>query len=131
MVSSHKKAGLIGLIAGILLIMAGLSGAAAWSDTKDFVTENIVDNEYVDIIFAVLLFVASLGGIAVILGSILISKEKTKIGKFTISLGAGMGLFGLIIALVIAISEQSPTIAGFASTGGIGIILSIYARRLA
>ena len=78
-----------------------------------------------------MIFVAALGGIAVILGGILISKEKIRLGKFSISLGAGMGLLGLIISIIVAISENSLLISGFFSVGGVGLILSIYARRAA
>jgi len=52
MKSSNKKAMIIAIIAGILLLISGVSGLATWEAIKNFVTTNIIDNYFVQIIFA-------------------------------------------------------------------------------
>ena len=97
MSSKNTQAMIIAIVAGILLLIAGISGLATWGTIKDFVTTHVIDNNVVQIVFAILIFIASLGGIAVIIGGLLIGKKKVGTGKFIIALGAGMGIIGLII----------------------------------
>lgn len=122
---------IIAIVAGILLFVAGVSGAAAWEAIKTFVTTYVIDNIAVQIVFVILIFIASLGGISVIIGGLLIGKNKVRTGKFTISLGAGMGLIGLIVSIVMAVVANSLIIGEFMSIGGIGLFLSIVARVVA
>jgi len=131
MTSKNSKAMSIAIVAGILLLIAGVSGLATWETIKDFVTTYIVDNSVVQIVFAILIFIASLGGIAVIAGGILIGKNKIGTGKFLITLGAGLGLIGLIFSIIVAYKEENLAIGSFFSLGTIGIILSIIARVIA
>ena len=131
MTSRNKQAMVIAIIAGIFLLFAGISGLATWETIKDFVTKNIIDNFIVQILFAVLIFIASLGGISVIFGGLLIGKNNVGIGKFLITLGAGLGLIGLIFSIIVAYMEGNLTIGSFFSIGAIGLILSIVARMRA
>ncbi|MBU0497529.1 MAG: hypothetical protein KKC68_05360 [Candidatus Thermoplasmatota archaeon] len=120
----------IAVIAGILLLLSGVSGLAAWEDIKTFVINNITDNAIIQFVFAILIFIASLGGISVIAGGIFIGKEKIRTGKFFISIGAGLGLIGLLIAIIITLYQNSLTLGSFFSVGTIGLILSIAARMM-
>ena len=122
---------IIAIVAGILLFVAGVSGAAAWEAIKTFVTTYIINNIAVQIVFVILIFIVSLGGISVIIGGLLVGKNKVRTGKFTISLGAGMGLIGLIVSIVMAVVANSLIIGEFMSVGGIGLFLSIVARVVA
>ncbi|UCF11952.1 MAG: hypothetical protein JSW06_07895 [Thermoplasmatales archaeon] len=131
MPSKNRQAMSLAIVAGILLLIAGVSGLATWETIKDFVTTHVIDNTIVQIVFAILIFIASLGGIAVIIGGLLIGKNKVRTGKFVIALGAGIGLIGLIVSLVIALVEGSFTLSSFLSIGAIGVILSIIARAVA
>ena len=128
MASKSIQAMLIAIIAGILLLIAGVSGAATWEAIKGFVASQFPGNEILEIVFVVLIFIASLGGIAVIIGGLLIGKKKTRIGRLLILLGAGMGIIGLIFSIIVAYSEGSLALGSFLSIGTIGIILSIVAR---
>ena len=131
MTSRNSQAMSLAIVAGILLLIAGVSGLATWETIKNFVTTHVIDNTIVQIVFAILIFIASLGGIAVIIGGLLIGKNKVRTGKFVIALGAGLGLIGLIVSLVIAIVEGNFTLSCFLSIGAIGVILSIVARIVA
>jgi len=119
---------IIAIFAGILLLISGFSGLATWEAIKNFVTANIVDNNIVQIIFAVLIFTASLGGLSVIIGGLLIGRDKIGTGKLFIFFGAGLGLIGLIISIIVAVMESNFTLGSFFSVGAIGLILSIVAR---
>jgi len=91
--------------------------------------------EIVALVLTILLYIAALGGIAVIIGGILFAINRIRTGKFIIGLGAGLGLFGLIIMLVegylaggvAALTEILTLISQ--SIAWIGVILSIVARR--
>jgi hypothetical protein len=130
MATKIKTAMILALLAGILLLISGISGLATWEIIKNFVTENIIDNTIVQFVFAILIFIASLGGLSVIAGGILIGKNKIRTGKFLILLGAGMGLIGLIFSVVVAYVEGSLTLGSFFSIGTIGLVLSIIARLI-
>jgi hypothetical protein len=84
MVKKNNTAMIIAIIAGLLLLLSGISGITTWENIQDIVTEHIIDNYMIGIVFAILIFIASLGGISVIIGGILIGKEKIGIGKFFI-----------------------------------------------
>ena len=129
--SRNTQAMAVAFLAGFFLIIGGISGLATWETIKDFVTEHIADNNFIQVVFAVLIFIASLGGISVIAGGILIGKNKVRLGKFIITLGAGLGLIGLIFSLIVTYMEGNFTIGSFLSIGVIGLILSIVARMLA
>jgi len=125
-----KQAMIIAFFAGILLLISGVSGFATWDAIRNFVTINIIDNYIVQMIFAVLIFIASLGGLSVIIGGLLIGKDKIRTGKSFIILGAGLGLIGLIVSIIVAVIENNFTIGSFFSIGAIGLILSIIARLI-
>ena len=129
--STKNKAMGIALIAGILLLISGVSGLATWQTIEDFVITYIIEHIIVQIVFACLIFIASLGGISVIIGGILIGKDKIRTGKLLISLGAGLGLIGLIFTIIVAFVESNLTLGSFFSLGTIGLILSIIARIVA
>ena len=54
-----------------------------------------------------------------------------KTGKFIIALGAGLGLIGLIVSIIIGLTEGSFTLNSLITIGAIGLILSIVARMMA
>jgi len=127
----NKNAMIIAIIAGVLLLISGISGLATWEAIKEFVTNNIADNAVIQIVFAILIFIASLGGISVIVGGILIGKDNVGTGKFLITLGAGLGIIGLIVSIYYAYVEGALNVWSFFSIGFIGLILSIIARIIA
>jgi hypothetical protein len=131
MTSQNSTAMVIAIVAGILLLIAGVTGVTTWETIKQFVNVHFVDNIIVQYIFIVLIFIASLGGISVITGGLLIGKNKVGIGKLFIILGVGIGIIGLIFSSYVAYKEGNLTIGSFCSVGAIGIILSIVARFVA
>ena len=131
MTSKNKAAMVVAIFAGLLLLIEGISGFATWTTIKEFVSDNVTDNEIVMYIFVILIFIASLGGISVIIGGLLIGKNKVRTGKFIIALGAGLGLIGLIVSIIIGLTEGNFTLNSLITLGAIGLILSIVARMMA
>ena len=107
MSSRNRMAMGIAVIAGILLFISGITGVSTWETIKDYVSTHIGDNSAIQIIFAVLIFIASLGGIAVIIGGIFIGKNRVGTGKFVIAIGVGLGLIGLIVIIIMTYMENS------------------------
>ena len=121
----------IGVTAGVLLLISGTSGAASWETIAAFVTEYLTDDHWVRLILAGLIGIASLGGISVICGAILVGCGRITTGKLIIGIGAGIGLIGFAIGLLVTVSQGGSVMAQYSSLGGIGLLLSILARSVA
>ncbi|TFG19380.1 MAG: hypothetical protein EU529_16395 [Promethearchaeota archaeon] len=84
------------------------------------------------IVLTIFAIIAALGGVAVIIGVILVTRDKIGLGKFIIGLGAGMGLIGLIIFIISSFMAGVLAIIYALINGGyglLGVILTILARR--
>ncbi|MFX1561738.1 MAG: hypothetical protein ACFFDP_00325 [Promethearchaeota archaeon] len=134
----NKGGIIVGLISGILLIIGGATGGVGLFGTLPFIAAVLgLPAEIMMIINIALLileFIASLGGIAVIIGVLLVAKERIGFGKLLIMLGAGMGLFGLIlfgVAMFLS-GYLTASLVPFilSSPGLLGAIMSIFARLM-
>ena len=128
---ANRKAFTIGLIGGILLLVAGVTGVAAWEQIQSWVFGFLPRNIVIAGAFAVLIFIAALGGLIVMVGSFFLLKEKIFAGKFFIFMGVGVGLIGFLIGLIVSIGTISIFSFLNVGMGFIGIVLSIVARRKA
>ncbi len=134
-----KSATILAVVAGILLIIGNVSGSSgilgiALEFVMPYSSGHVAD--MLAIVLQALNYIASLGGIAVIVGGLLIYKDRKWIGKFIVRLGAGMGLIGFLLLLVSVIIQGWTSAVAFAllisqSTGWIGIILAITATIMA
>lgn len=128
----------LAFLGGVLLFQVGWVGSIGFiSDIAAYATLYFPSAaEAVTLLLTVLLYIASLGGIAVIIGGILIALSRIRTAKFVISLGAGIGLIGLIVMLVEAylaggvdaLTDALTLISQ--SIAWIGMIMSILARRI-
>jgi len=129
----------LALIGGFLLFQVSWVGSIGFiADIAAYATLYFpASAEIVTLVLTILLYIAALGGIAVIIGGILIAMERVGTGKFVIGLGAGVGLFGLIITLVEAyLAGGVAALTDFLtlvsqSIAWIGVIMSIVARSMA
>jgi len=81
------------------MIYAGAVGSVGfWEDLVSY-TEAIAPGFEVELLWILVMLqnIASLGGIAVIIGGYLITTNRVGIGKFIIGIAAGMGIFGFIM----------------------------------
>lgn len=133
---SNRLAFLLGLIGGILLISANVvGGIGLWQYLPLVVALLGLPTDVVfvmNMILSALKWIAGLGGIAVISGSILLLMNRVSLGKFIIGLGAGMGLFSLILLFVGYFLSGTAIVTWplliWESPGLLGAILSILAR---
>ena len=137
---SRRTAFLLALVGGVILLIAGVSGSVALYDmaAAEIILLYPQLTTIVSIVLPVLSFIASLGGIAVILGGILILGVRLTTGKLLIMLGAGAGIFGILLGLVSGllagltlVQSATAVFATYQLLGWIGIFLSILARMLA
>ena len=129
--TNNEKAGIIAMVGGVLMLVAGVTGAAAWENIGEL-AQGIVGNDSLNLVFQVLVILGGLGGLIVILGGLLFrKKDKVKFGKALITIGAGFGLIGLVIFMILALmgEEMVATLVGALGIGFIGLILSIVARK--
>jgi hypothetical protein len=128
----NEKAGLIAIIGGFLMLVAGLTGAATWEKLGDLAAE-VMGNDSLNLVFQILVLIGALGGLVVILGGILLQGKSPGAGKILIAIGAGMGLIGLMIFIILAMMSADPggNIVGAIGIGFVGVILTIIARAQA
>ena len=135
--TNNEQARLIAIIGGILMLLAVITGAATWAALGALIVEVTGSND-MKLPFQILALIGSLGGLVIILGGLIIhgkyikmkKDKRVKVGKLFITLGAGMGIIGLIIFLVLALFSTDPadSIFGAIGFGFVGLILTIIAR---
>jgi len=125
--TDNQIAAIIGVIGGVLMLLVGASGAAAWAQVMDFLQSKLGTDAAIQTLAYILILIASLGGIAVILGSVLFLTKHVRAGRLLIALGAGFGLIGLIIFIWVSIEHEEFSLAGI-GLGMVGLVLSIIAR---
>ena len=138
LMSKADQAAYIGLIAGIFMIVAGVTGAATWNAIGQ-IAEDVIGISGLGLVFQILAALGSLGGLLVIIGACwiggrkfkLFTKRNKKAGSILITIGAGFGLLGLIVFAVLILISENPgaTFMGAAGIGFIGLVLSIIARQ--
>jgi predicted Na+-dependent transporter len=121
----------LAIVAGIMLLVTGITGVAMIDKLRDIVKNQFGDNATLDLVFLILLVLASLGGIIVILGGVLIGKNKVGLGKFLITIGVGTGALGLAIALILYVKGDNKEFLVGGIVGIVGIVLSVAARMMA
>jgi signal transduction histidine kinase len=132
----NRTAAIIAIIGGILLLIGGSTGMAGFLSELSNIIQDLLggENQVVATIFWILIIIATLGGLAVIIGGLLIYKNHIIIGKILITLGAGMGIIGLIISLISALAQgESIQFFSWLTTSflGVGIVLTLVARFMA
>lgn len=130
--------GFLAIIAGVIALITGLVGSAGFYAAVFAVAADLAPASWLILgwVLVILDFLASLGGITVIIGGVLILAYKLGLGKFLIGLGIGMSLIGIIITIVIAavggaaIAAIIYLIAVIITLKGIAIVLAIIARQI-
>ena len=121
------------------MIISSVVGSITFFETLFSLIEADVGEDVakiVSLVIQILGYIAMAGGISVIIGALIVAIDHYRLGKFIISLGAGMGLISLIIFLISGIFEGTilDDIEGIVlgivngSYGFLGILLTIIAR---
>jgi hypothetical protein len=135
----NKKWVILCIIGGILMILGSTIGSIAFFEMIFGLLQGILSQsllKIVDLVLKVLAYIAGGGGVSVIIGAILVGIGAYRLGKIIIGIGAGMGLIGFIIYIIVSILNGSIAneLIGIiiqAINGGygfIGVLLTIVAR---
>jgi hypothetical protein len=111
----------------IFLFISGTTGVEGLNNIQNIVLR-FVNFSFIKIAFVLLIIVASFGGIAVLIGGILILKRKIFWGDLLISLGAGAGVIGFIFNLFISIVTSSFSLNSYLSYASIGVVFAFLAQ---
>lgn len=135
----NRLALLLGIISGVLLIISGgTGGVGLWALLPWLVAVLGLPVEVaavVNLVLTILLYVAGLGGVSVIIGSLLFSWGRVRLGRLIVGLGAGIGVISLALSLaqmyLAGILNVTFLLALSQTPGWAGAVLSIVARFLA
>ena len=133
-----RFAGVLAVVGGIMLVVGGFAGTSAsvLQNVKDAAGDWISDNgtrDQVTTVLTIMIYIALLGGFAVMLGGGLMWKDFDIAGKICVWLGTGFGALSLGVAAVVAYTAGNwdAFVTSNLTFIGIGLLLSIVARRLA
>lgn len=119
----RKKVANAAYLAGVILLLAGATGnAVLYVYLIDLAAPHLPLElrEVASLVSFLLVFLASLGGVSVILGGYLIERGHRIPGKFVVGLGAGSSLLGFLLHLgVVALQGGNPLLAAQGSLSGI------------
>lgn len=136
----NKKWMILCVIGGILMIISSTVGGISFFVRISGILTDIEPQlaPILNIILQIFNYIALGGGVSVIIGTVIVALDHYGIGKFIIGLGAGMGLIGLILHIIMGIiggtltNELMTIVLNLISlTGGfgfVGIILTIFGR---
>lgn len=133
-----KIAGALAIIGGVMLVFGGFAGTtqSVLENVKGAVQKWMPDNGSKDNVITaltIMIYLAMLGGFAVILGGLLMWKGFDLFGKILVWLGTGIGVISLIVSAIIAYAtgRWDSFITSNMTLIGIGLVISIIARWLA
>lgn len=116
----------LAVLSSLFLLVSGTTGAASWLKTKDFVL-NFLNFQILELPLIILTIIASFGGLSVLIGGVLIYRERFFWGRLFITLGSGAGIISLSanIFAVFASGEKIDLLNTFFSLSTLGILLAL------
>jgi len=126
--ANNRVAAIIGVVGGIMMLLAGVTGAAAWGSIISYLESKVGTDAAINAIAFVIIAIASLGGLIVMLGSALFMTRHVRVGRLLIALGAGFGLIGLILFVLVNLEKGEAAFLGGIGLGAVGLIMSVVAR---
>jgi len=93
----NSQAALLAAIGGVLLLVVGYSGVRGVDHFFDWLVAIFGPRPLLLELSRIFGGIASLGGIAVLLGGYLIFTDKVRLGRILILIGSGAGLFTLLL----------------------------------
>jgi len=120
----------VGVAAGLMFIYTGLNGTTEWEKTDSILHSFLGEHILLDLLDAAMSYVAYMGGVAIMVGAVLLLGRLHKIGAFLISVGAGFQIMDVFMNLYQDISTDTFSAMNYASVQMMAISLSIYTRWL-
>jgi len=126
-----RLAALLALVSGALLLISGISGAGTWRSLRVGLENYVALPPNVELALQIIIVLGALGGLTVLAAAYLLWKGLKRTGRLLVTIGVGIGLIGLTLAILLALVNGSLESFLSPSTGLVGIVLSIVARMLA
>ncbi|HID74198.1 MAG TPA: hypothetical protein EYP43_04010 [Thermoplasmata archaeon] len=126
-----RLAALLALVSGVLLLISGISGAGTWRSLRVGLENYVALPPNVELALQIIIVLGALGGLTVLAAAYLLWKGLKRTGRLLVTIGVGIGLIGLTLAILLALVNGSLESFLSPSTGLVGIVLSIVARMLA
>jgi hypothetical protein len=132
-----RSAGYLAIVGGILLFLGGAAGWGIFAIIYSFIDHylNITGDfaNMIKLVFQILIFLASLGGITVIIGGYAMLKGFERIGKILTIIGCGTGFLTLVWQLLVAYATNTFNVwtGAMMTFTGIGTVLALISQKLA
>ncbi len=127
----NTAAALVGGIAGVLLLVAGVNGVAGVDRLFALLEEWFGTDEALRILAYVLGGIAALGGVAVLFGAYFVGTDRVRVGKLLITLGSGAGILTLLLFLARNMASEQFSYLYAVLPGILGVVLAIAAGLVA
>lgn len=124
----NTEAAILATIAGVLLLVAGVNGAAGVDRFFELLESWFGSNEALRIVAYVLGAIAALGGVAVLLGAYSVGTDHVRLGKILIALGSGAGLLTLLLFLAKNVTSEQFSYLYAVLPTLLGVVVAIVAR---
>lgn len=133
---ARRTAAVLALVAGALLVLANVRGGSLLLEVGDQLARAWLPPDLAGpahLLFTALLFIAGLGGLAVLLGGALYLRRWRRTGSLLVGLGAGVGILGLLVlaGVSLASGRAAGLLGWLLGPAGVGVLLGILARRAA
>jgi hypothetical protein len=132
-----RMAGVIGIIAGIILVFGGYTShpiiLTILSYTNEHFSSSLSSTELYMLQLAITVFnlLVGLGGIVVIVGGTVLLMRHRTVGRILLWLGGGMGIFGLLFTMGEAYYYSHFSLVVFHAEYWIGLVLATAASLIA
>lgn len=128
----NTQAAILAAIAGVLLLVVGYSGVRGVDHFFEWLEAVLGPRPLLFLLSRVFGGIASLGGIAVLIGGYAIYRDSVRVGRILILLGSGAGLTTLILFILVNLWREAfsylveilPAIVGVS----VGVVAQLWAK---
>lgn len=102
---SFRRAGVIAVVAGLILIASGVSSGSMLLTGLGYLDDHVgssigtAGQSLLQLVIAIVSILVGLGGLSAIAGGVLLLRGHGSSGRFLIGLGGGTAIFGLLISI--------------------------------
>ena len=125
----NEKAAVFAAVAGILMIVSGVTGATQWRSTFTVLLEVFGESPALRVLGVAFLALGSVGGLFVLLAAYMYQNDRVRTARIVIWFGTGFTLLSLIVFTAYQLRRGGDfPFVGASLLGFVGIILSVVAR---
>ena len=126
--TDNEKAAALASVAGVLMIISGVTGASQWQRTFALIEQVLGTTPLIRFVQLVFVAIGSVGGVFVVLAGYAFRDNRVRTGKILVFFGTGFTLVSLLVFIVFAAQRADWPFTGGAAIGFAGVVLSVAAR---